>query len=299
MSLIQIKPLPKLKGAYFKALLKLMFPFNFRKKKYSSKEEFILNKKSYRSVYNYKPIKLNSYSNFFNQSTNDSFLFPFVRGAGLEAKGTLETLKDIPLSQKLGLPVHLSTQGILNYIFNINKETELTTFLYDYTESEKGLNLEIHLSIKQDEKENIFKSHYLIPKSYHSKESKKNNKPKTLPEFNDKILFEGVIAHAKVKKYANISGDLNPIHLSKFFAKLVGYKSPVVHGLYLGALGFATLVKNNELKIENLKNFKLEFLRPLFCEQPFRIQKYSEFENTFSILKQDKELWKPAVKFSF
>lgn len=39
----------------------------------------------------------------------------------------------------------------------------------------------------------------------------------------------------QAREYARLSGDFNPIHLAKWSAKLFGFNSPIIHGMYMVA----------------------------------------------------------------
>ncbi|MFV0427723.1 MAG: MaoC/PaaZ C-terminal domain-containing protein [Beutenbergiaceae bacterium] len=43
------------------------------------------------------------------------------------------------------------------------------------------------------------------------------------------------------RRYAEVSGDRNPIHLSRFGAKLFGFRRPIAHGMYTAARALATI----------------------------------------------------------
>ena len=58
-----------------------------------------------------------------------------------------------------------------------------------------------------------------------------------VPSFDSDITLN---QHAG-KRYARLSGDYNPIHLSRFTAKLFGFKRPIIHGIYLVSEAYAQL----------------------------------------------------------
>ena len=59
-------------------------------------------------------------------------------------------------------------------------------------------------------------------------------------EFNfkegDGFSFERYISVDDVKKFAEVVGDSNPIHLDEHFAENSFFKKRIVHGAFLGGL---------------------------------------------------------------
>lgn len=58
------------------------------------------------------------------------------------------------------------------------------------------------------------------------------------------------------RRYANVSMDYNPIHLSPLTAKLFGFRQPIAHGLWL--LGWVSAV------LKDVTNVRIEFKAPIF-----------------------------------
>jgi 3-hydroxybutyryl-CoA dehydratase len=52
----------------------------------------------------------------------------------------------------------------------------------------------------------------------------------------DKYQFERFISSADVQKFAEVVGDLNPVHLDAAFAEQSFFKKRIVHGAFLGGL---------------------------------------------------------------
>ena len=52
----------------------------------------------------------------------------------------------------------------------------------------------------------------------------------------DTAKFKRKITKLDVAKFASLSGDKNPLHLSKSYASKTIFKKPIVHGMFLGAL---------------------------------------------------------------
>jgi len=64
--------------------------------------------------------------------------------------------------------------------------------------------------------------------------------PQDLSSSNLPVASIALNQHAG-KRYARLSGDYNPIHLSRFTAKLFGFKQPIIHGIFLVSESYAQL----------------------------------------------------------
>jgi len=89
------------------------------------------------------------------------------------------------------------------------------------------------------------------------------------------------------RRYASVSGDYNPIHLSAISAKLFGFKKAIVHGMWSKARCLAVL--KDQLP-ESGYRVRANFHRPLFL--PSNVLFYSETKadkTSFSIFNQTGE----------
>ncbi|WP_269518799.1 MaoC/PaaZ C-terminal domain-containing protein [Alteromonas sp. BMJM2] len=75
---------------------------------------------------------------------------------------------------------------------------------------------------------------------------------------HSKLHFESGIG----RRYAQISGDYNPIHLAKWSARLVGFKNVMAHGNYVLALALSKLNYNWRLPTERVA-ISSHFKRPI------------------------------------
>ena len=71
------------------------------------------------------------------------------------------------------------------------------------------------------------------------------------------------------RQYARVSGDFNPIHLTRWTAKLMGFKQAIAHGMYSKALCISVILKQ---EMENRKGalaqtsmqFSTQFIQPIY-----------------------------------
>jgi acyl dehydratase len=52
----------------------------------------------------------------------------------------------------------------------------------------------------------------------------------------DQFKWERTISAEDVRRFAEVVGDLNPIHIDEEFASTTSFKKRIVHGAFLGGL---------------------------------------------------------------
>ena len=77
--------------------------------------------------------------------------------------------------------------------------------------------------------------------------------------------FTRTITHDDVLKFAELSGDLNPLHLSEVFGRSSQFGNNVVHGMLIASL-FSTLLGMYYL------GQTLQFKMPLFYEETVKVK---------------------------
>ncbi len=71
---------------------------------------------------------------------------------------------------------------------------------------------------------------------------------------------EWSISLADIRRYAQVSGDYNPIHLHDWSARLLGAPGAMAHGMYLAGRACAELSRQHGVPVQTLN---VEFLRPV------------------------------------
>jgi acyl dehydratase len=78
------------------------------------------------------------------------------------------------------------------------------------------------------------------------------------------------------RRYAKVSGDFNPIHLTKWSAKLFGFNQHIIRGMWTKAYCISALQKINPSRF--LQNFEVNttFKQPLYlpCQVNMEIQTF-------------------------
>ncbi|MEJ4113245.1 MaoC/PaaZ C-terminal domain-containing protein [Corynebacterium kroppenstedtii] len=67
------------------------------------------------------------------------------------------------------------------------------------------------------------------------------------------------VSSSDIKKYAAVSGDKNPIHVSKLGAKLFGFPSTIAHGMWSAA----SLLSTVEGRVPDRARYVVEFGKPI------------------------------------
>ena len=87
-----------------------------------------------------------------------------------------------------------------------------------------------------------------------------------------------------IRRYARVSGDYNPIHLSQVTAKLFGFKRAIAHGMWTAARVISDLQACHQLSGQEID---IQFKRPLFLPGKAKAVVGQTSENRcFSVLSE-------------
>jgi 3-hydroxybutyryl-CoA dehydratase len=91
------------------------------------------------------------------------------------------------------------------------------------------------------------------------------------------------ITEEKIKEYALLSGDFNPIHLNQKEAESAGFPAPIAHGmLTMGlTLDIASVIREKGFMIST---YEMEFLKPVFRDDTIHILAVKEQQKDASTL---------------
>lgn len=137
----------------------------------------------------------------------------------------------------------LTLRGIVHrYIsfesFAAIKPTEEYSFSLTVTDQiniDKGFEFELtgELTSQRGQCVARYQSRYLI----RTRQSTAPKRPQKNTQFasptNLRHAIKTVITPKMSRRYANISGDYNPIHLCSLLSRLFGYKKPIAHGMFM------------------------------------------------------------------
>lgn len=85
------------------------------------------------------------------------------------------------------------------------------------------------------------------------------------------------------RRYAKVSGDFNPIHLTKFSARLFGFKQHVIHGMWTKSYCISMLHQSRPSLFLQAFDIKITFLKPLYL--PNQVGMMVEILDTANINK--------------
>ncbi len=92
------------------------------------------------------------------------------------------------------------------------------------------------------------------------------------------------------KRYARVSGDYNPIHLYGWSARLLGFRRPIAHGMYLVGRALADIERSRQESGETdlLRRLDVRFKTPTFLPSRSKLYLRREAERYYF------ELWNQA-----
>ncbi len=94
------------------------------------------------------------------------------------------------------------------------------------------------------------------------------------------------------RKFAKVSGDVNPIHLSDLSAKLFGFKKAIIHGVWTMSRSIAELEENYPM--EKVK-IDVDFKLPVFMPTWVAFQHKQENDNNIKFAVKDSSGEKPHM----
>lgn len=101
-------------------------------------------------------------------------------------------------------------------------------------------------------------------------------------DLEDRALIGEISALADTgRRYAKISGDYNPIHLSAISAKAFGFKQPIAHGMWTLSRAVSAFVSHQEnVQTSVVKEVSCRFKKPVFLPNDIHIQQHCKTDNS-------------------
>ena len=172
--------------------------------------------------------------------------------------------------------VHISNEVQLTAQFNIDEKIEIKASIH-VPVKEGSLFPKAEIIFYQKGVEvarNI--SNYIAKRKSPKKSSKRKENVSTfgLDSFREEWVIEKSIG----KSYAQLSQDKNPIHTSKLFAKMIGFKRPIAHGWYSVNRVVSVAEKENNC---TFKSIRVAFNKPIYL--PSKVQFQLNDGNQFKV----------------
>jgi hypothetical protein len=228
-----MKLLPKLVRAGLKTGSRKILEQAFNRQQLIKMPEVSVNKAYKAAAFRSALAAFNSMHNW--HSTKLHPCFPQVLGFNQQLELLLHRSSLFPL---MGL-VHLGNQIIVNRLLE-NKDLSLTFQFGKMGLHQKGITFCVEMNAFQANELCISsRSDYLFRTGSQLEESPPRFEKihKTIFELERTEMNENPLATMQLKadtgrKYAKVSGDYNPIHLTKWTAKMFGFKQPIAHGMH-------------------------------------------------------------------
>ncbi|MFA0442064.1 hypothetical protein BCU70_01495 [Vibrio sp. 10N.286.49.C2] len=130
-----------------------------------------------------------------------------------------------------------------------------------------------------------YKSGYLIPNKTQPRGRSSSDSQQTTVVIDESTrhLDTLTLTVTSSRAYAKLSGDYNPIHLSKTLSRLFGFRSPIIHGMHMVAKTYLLMLQQGDHK-----NIRFTFKRPILLPQT--ITCFMDSERIIWKNKQGKEL---------
>lgn len=119
----------------------------------------------------------------------------------------------------------------------------------------------------------------------------------------DRTLIAEINAPANTgRRYAKLSGDYNPIHLSAISAKAFGFKQPIAHGMWtLSRVVSAFVSHQGDAQSIAVKEVNCRFKKPVFLPNVIHVQQHCKTDNSalLDVTDSDDNLVHLSASVSF
>lgn len=228
----------------------------------------------------YADIKLDGsnvkkYNSFF--SIKASLPVPYLYIIAMRSQLALMNDKSFPIAL-MGL-VHLGNELRIIEKIDTSKPLKLETSVLVPAKEEGSLFPVLHVKYFQGNKLVATCESNYIAKRKRKTEKKAETEEMAEPVEARKVIHTEDLTFPKdiAWKYARISGDYNPIHLSSFFAKNFGFKSSIAHGWCSASRVYAIVEK---IKQKELNYIKVTFKTPIPLPQKVKVTLYENTDGT-------------------
>lgn len=213
---------------------------------------------------------LKKYNDFFGIKSQFPVTYLFL----ISMRSQLAVMNDktFPISV-MGL-VHLGNKFDLKSKINVSQPLKIETTVTVPTKEEGSLFPVVKTNFYQDNKLVAQGEGFFIAKRKRKTEKKAEEVQEPEPAKKTPVYTEELVYPKNMGwKYAAVSGDYNPIHLSNFFAKNFGFKSSIAHGWNSASRVFAVIEKQTG---KELTSIKVNFKTPIPLPDKVTLELYNE-----------------------
>ncbi len=173
--------------------------------------------------------------------------------------------------------VHIHNSIVQTPDFELGQPFELSVRFGDIYAHPRGIAVDVIVTGEQESKCVYQATSTYLSRSFHDTENQlgtASHLPYLRPSPNlarrdlRPLKFKG----SDGRRYAELSGDYNPIHLASIFAKMFGFKRAIIHGMYSLALVLsveeeALNFKDSDLPLE----IDCDFMKPIYLPSTTQI----------------------------
>ncbi len=180
--------------------------------------------------------------------------------------------------------IHLSIECRQHRKLAITEKFSFKSYAANLSEVENGYRFEL-ISKVYVGSELLWdcRSLFQVPKRKKAK-SKSNTQPQAVLGAGDEGL-NWLVSPSDARRYARVSKDFNPIHLTKFTARLSGFRGVIAHGMYLlgKALAETSYFHSDAMEV------KARFIKPLYLPaKPIFVMAYDGSNMSGQLVSEDK-----------
>lgn len=193
------------------------------------------------------------------ESKHLPFLYPHVIVSPLHMN--ILTHPSFPV--KLLGSVHLRNHIVQHRDIKINEEFKIFCETSDHRVMEKGLEFDLNTIFYSGEERVWEEISTFFVQGKHGQASEPSPIATMEPLEHGEKLSQWYLPRNSGRRYAKVTGDYNPIHVSKLLAKAFGFERDLIHGFCCLA---QTLGKMSQPSIEGVKRLDVAFKGPLYLE---------------------------------
>ncbi len=218
-------------------------------------------------------------------------LYPQVMGTPLTM--ALMAHADFPLPA-LGL-VHMENHVHQKRAPRVGETLDFQVSIPSIERTTRGYEFDMRTEVADENDEVIWHSTArILSRAKDPDQPAKAREPRSAPKPSDWPLVQSYrLASNLGRRYARVSGDFNPIHLTAPTARLLGFKQAIIHGMWSAAATAATL-KTTEGTCE----FHCEFKTPLFLPGKGNLHAQKQPSGTHFLL-QDARNFRPILSGTY